>query len=782
MAEQSGLTGLRRLLARLRGTGGASGPPGDLTLDSAPERIGPYRVLDKLGQGGMGIVFSARDEKLDRVLAVKVIGATGGDGSAVKRFWREARAAAAVNHPNICQIYEVGEHEGTLFIAMELLEGDALSTRLAEGALPPNQAVPIALGILSALEALHARGLVHRDLKPSNVFLTEHGVKLLDFGLARPLDAADAEGVDAELTQPGMLVGTPRYMAPEQIRGEELGPAVDVFATGALLFEMLAGRPAFDGKALAGILHAALHEQPPALAGSPQAAAVDRVIRRALEKAPARRYGSAREMATDLRAVSLGAEVATPVRALKRVVVLPFRALRPDPDTDFLGFGLADGVSNSLAGLPSLVVRSTAAAARLATEPLDLGKIATEAEVDLIVTGTLLRAGDRVRVTAQLVEARSGTLVGSHTVEPEVGDLIRLHDDVTRSIVDFLSPTLSPTLSGAPESARRDVAATPRAYELYLRGVEAARDYRRFVEVRDLFTACVSEDPGFAPAWAQLGRCHRIIGKYVGDREENTRRAEDAFARALDADPELPLAHKYLAHHEAETGRAIEAMVRLIRVGEAHRNDAAIFAGLVHSCRYAGLLEASLGAHDESRRLDPRLPTSIPWTLLARVEYERLATLDRDESTEFDMEPQILGMALLGRVEEGRRLLDRQEARNLPEVLRVVTGWVRPFLDQDTEAVRAAVEKGLSAFHDPEASFMYSLILFRTGQTERGLELLESAMAGGFNAATAMAEEVSFDPVRGGARFEALRCEASARRAEALAAYRSAGGERLLGI
>ncbi len=554
---------------------------------------------------------------------------------------------------------------------------------------------------------------------------------------------------------------------------------MDVFATGALLFEMLAGRPAFDGKALAQILHAALHEQPPALAGSPQAAAVDRVIRRALEKAagPAVRERQRRWPPT-CGPSRWAADVSTPVLALKRVVVLPFRALRPDPDTDFLSFGLADGVSTSLAGLPSLVVRSTAAAARLATDPLDLGKIATEAEVDLVVTGTLLRAGDRIRVTAQLIEARSGTLAGSHTVEPEVGDLIRLHDDVTRSIVDFLSPTLS----GPPEGARRDVAATPRAYELYLRGVEAARDYRRFIEVRDLFAECVAEDPQFAPAWAQLGRCHRIIGKYVGDREENTRKAEDAFARALETDPELPLAHKYLAHHEAETGRAIEAMVRLLRVAEDHRNDAEVFAGLVHSCRYAGLLEASVGAHDESRRLDPNLPTSIPWTLLARVEYERLATLDRDESTEFDVEPQVLGMALLGRVEEGRHLLDRQEARDLPEVLRAVTGWVRPFLDQDPEAVRAAVDRALAAFHDPEASYMYSLILFRTGQVERGLELLESAVSGGFNAATAMAEEVSFDPVRGEPRFEKLRERATARRAEALAAYRSAGGERLLGI
>jgi serine/threonine protein kinase/tetratricopeptide (TPR) repeat protein len=779
MPEKSGGSGLRGLLARLRGGSGAEPGPEDATLDSVPDRIGPYRVLEKLGQGGMGIVFSALDERLDRSLAVKVIRAGGSDDTAVKRFWREARAAAAVNHPNICQIYEVGEHQGQMFIAMERLEGESLGDRLERGSLPATEAVPLGLGILSALEALHGRGLVHRDLKPTNVFLTEHGVKLLDFGLARPLVATtDAEELDAELTQPGMLVGTPRYMAPEQIRGEEVGPAVDLFATGALLFEMLAGRPAFEGKGLAQMLHATLHEQPPALAGSPQAAAVDRVIRRALEKAPARRYASARAMASDLRAISLVGHAPAEVRALKRLVVLPFRELRPDPDTEFLSYGLADGVSTSLAGLSSLVVRSTAAAARLATEPLDLGRIATEVDVDLVVTGTLLRAGNQIRVAAQLVEAQSGTLLGSHTAQPEVGDVIRLQDDLTRSIVDFLSPTLS----GSTERARRLVAASPRAHELYLRALEMTRDYERFVEARDLFARCTEMDPAFAPAWAQLGRCHRVVGKYLEDPKGNTHRAEEAFARALEADPDLPLAHKYLAHLEAETGRAAEALARLIRVAEANRNDAALFAGLVHSCRYAGLLDASMAAHDESRRLDPKLPTSVPWTLLARVEYERLAELDQDESTEFDIEPQILALVLLGRIDEGRRFVEQQESRKMPAILRTVTGWVRPFLEQDSSGVLDAVEKALAVFYDPEASFMYSLVLFRTGQVERGLELLESAVHGGFNPATAMADETSYDAVRGEPRFEALREQANSRRAGALAAYRAAGGERLLGM
>jgi serine/threonine protein kinase/tetratricopeptide (TPR) repeat protein len=782
MPERSGGAGLRGLLARLRGGArapGSSPDDTDPTLEMAPERIGPYRVVDKLGRGGMGIVFSALDDRLGRSVAIKIIRRRGGDDSAVKRFWREARAAAAVNHPNICQIYEVGEHEGQLYIAMEQLEGESLGDRLDRGPLPAREAVPVGLGILSALEALHARGLLHRDLKPSNVFLTRHGVKLLDFGLARPLEkTAEAEEDPAELTQPGMLVGTPRYMAPEQIRGEELGPAVDLFATGALLFQMLAGRPAFDGGGLAEILNSVLHEQPPALAGSPHVTAVDRVIRRALEKAPHRRYPSARAMASDLRGIALGNDVQAPVLALKRIVVLPFRCLRPDPDIDFLSYGLADGVSTSLTAFRSLVVRSTAAAARLAGEPVDLGRIASEVDVDLVVTGTLLRAGDQLRVAVQLVEGRSGTLVGSHTVQPEMGDVIRLQDDVTRSIVAFLSPTLSVEAT----EAHRPVAAKPRAYELYLRALEAARDYSRLVEARDLFVRSTEEDPSFAPAWAQLGRCHRVIGKYLGDREENTGKAEEAFARALEVDPELPIAHKYLAHLEAETGRATEAMTRLLQVARANRNDAAVFAGLVHSCRYAGLLEASVAAHEESRRLDPKLPTSIPWTLLARVEYERLCVLDQEDSTEFDAEPRMLALALMGRIDEARRLLGEHEAPEAPRVLRTVTGWVRPFLDQDPEAVQGAVEEGLATFFDPEALFLYSLVLFRTGRVERGLELLEGAVGAGYTAVHAMAEEPSFDPVRGAPRFETLREQASARRAVALAAYRSAGGERLLGI
>src|SRR5688572_15017390 len=300
---------LRSFYDWMTGTTPPSVPSPSVTTARAragvPARIGHYRIDRKLGEGGMGVVYAARDERLERTVAVKMMSSLADDETARRRFWREARAAASVNHPNICQLYEIGEDAGELFIAMELLEGEALSERLRRGALSVSETVPIGLGVLAALSALHARGIVHRDLKPSNVFLTPHGVKLLDFGLARPSGPELARSLSSstDLTRTGMLMGTPGYMTPEQVMGEALDARTDLFAVGAILFEMLAGRPAFGGRSFVETLHATLHEQPPALAGSPAVAAVDRVIRRALAKRPADRPASAEAMADELRAV-----------------------------------------------------------------------------------------------------------------------------------------------------------------------------------------------------------------------------------------------------------------------------------------------------------------------------------------------------------------------------------------------------------------------------------------------------------------------------------------------
>src|SRR5205823_319673 len=268
-----------------------------------PGQIGRYRVASKLGEGGMGVVYEAMDDRLGRAIALKVIRQDIGNNSVAReRFWREARLAARINHPYICQIYEVGEADQQLFMAMERLDGESLSARLDRGAVPLAEAVRIGLEVLGALDALHACGIVHRDLKPSNIFLTRHGVKLLDFGLARPF--VDEVGETSRpLTQPGLIVGTPKYMAPEQLQGSAIDTRTDLFATGAILYEMLAGYAPFEASSLAATANKILYTDPPVIGGSPAIATADRVIHRALAKTPAQRYASASAMADDLRGV-----------------------------------------------------------------------------------------------------------------------------------------------------------------------------------------------------------------------------------------------------------------------------------------------------------------------------------------------------------------------------------------------------------------------------------------------------------------------------------------------
>src|SRR3954465_13563117 len=267
-----------------------------------PDRIGRYRIERKIGEGGMGVVYAARDERLERTVALKTIRG-GSDEAARRRVWREARAAAGISHPNICQLFEVEETDDGLVLAMELFDGEPLGARLTRGAMSPGDGTSISLHGLDALAALHGRGLIHRDLKPSNLFLTPHGVKLLDFGLARPASTSLGTDTATLLTEAGVIVGTPNYMAPEQVRGESLDARADLFSMAAMLFEMLSGQLAFGGATMIDVLHAVLHEQPPALSGGATVAGLDRVLHKGLHKQPNDRYGSAAAMAAAIREV-----------------------------------------------------------------------------------------------------------------------------------------------------------------------------------------------------------------------------------------------------------------------------------------------------------------------------------------------------------------------------------------------------------------------------------------------------------------------------------------------
>jgi non-specific serine/threonine protein kinase len=752
--------------------------------EALPARIGHYAVARKLGEGGMGVVYAARDERLERTVAVKTMSALAHDDVARQRFWREARAAASVNHPNVCHIYEIGEHGDELFIAMELLEGESLAERLRRGPLTVSETVPIGLGALAALQALHARGIVHRDLKPSNVFLTPHGVKVLDFGLARPSNPESGRSITSapELTRTGMLIGTPRYMAPEQVTGDTLDARTDLFAAGAILFEMLAGRPAFAGRNVVEILHATLHEQPPALVGSPAIAAADRVIRRALAKRPADRPASADAMSEELRSAAgaIGDDTPALARALTRLVVLPFRVLRPDPETDFLAYSLPEAIATSMAGIGSLIVRSSATAARFAGEAPDLKALAAEADVDRVVMGTLLRAGDQVRAAAQLVEAPGGTLLTSHTVQTSMGDLFRLQDDIARRVVEALSLPLA----GSAVSPRPDAPHDSRAYELYLRANELARTYDGLPQARDLYERCLELDPSFAPAWAHLGRCHRVIGKYFEPSPDSEARAEEAFRRALELNPRLSVAHKFYAHLESDIGKAPAALVRLLSEAGRHGNDPELFAGLVHACRYCGLFDQSIAAHQEARRLDPNVPTSVEQTIMMTGDIERLLAFQRELVVAgADDGIRVIGLGLAGRRDEARRaLLEMRRGSRIP-AFQTWSEYLLAWLDRRLADMLAYVSsiRVLKVMDDPEAIFQEGWQFCDVGEYERGLERLRRAVAKGYFVVPTLSGSRPFDALRGDPRFQEIVTMAEAGRDRALTAFREAGGERLLG-
>ena len=747
-------------------------------------RFGPYEVTAKIGEGGMGEVYQATDTRLGRTVAIKVLPEhVSSDPDLKQRFEREARTVAALNHPHICTLSDIGQEGGTNFLVMEYLEGETLDERLARGPLPLGDAVQQTLVILSALEAVHRRGLIHRDLKPANLFLTTHGLKLLDFGLARPIAPA-LSATTAKMTQAGTVLGTPQYLAPESLHGQPVDARADLFAVGTLLYEMLTGQPPFRADSLAALLHAVAHDRPPALTGSAAIAAVDRVIHRAMAKRPDDRYQSADAMSQHLRDVLArttdSAETPT-ARPITRLIALPLRVLRPDSETDFLAFSLPDAIAGSLSGLDSLVVRSSVVAAKFSVEAPDLAEIAAQADVDIVLVGTLLRAGQGLRVSMQLLEAPGGTVLWSHQTQVSLGDLFQMQDDVAQHIVESLA---SPLVTQELSQARRDTPATAQAYEYYLRGNQLSAkghmsrpDATEWELARDFYRRCVEKDPAFAPAWAQLGQVYRLTEKYFGtEAQDLLTDADAAFQRALGLNPDLPMAHKLYAYLEVEQGRAPDAMLRLIEQAKKRRADPALFAGLVHACRYCGLLEASLAAHEHAQRLDPKMPTSVINTYWHLGEYGRLA------DSEFERTPVLVAMAWL--------MLNRApDVIDALTALRKTTGRmshlftaVRAAAQEQRDETVAAIDRCASGFHDPEGLFYLTRLSAHVGDVEGALALFDRVVAGGFFCFPSFARDSWLDGLRTHAEFRRVLSLAEARHREATATLRDAGGERVLGI
>ena len=744
---------------------------------SHPERIGPYEVTAKLGEGGMGVVYHALDTRLNRAVALKMIRAAGEDENLRRRFLREAQSAAHVNHPSICRLYDIGEEDGRPFLVMELLEGESLAARLVRGPMALADAVQVALSVLSALAALHRCSILHRDLKPSNVFLSTQGVKLLDFGLAKPLAPEhDPDGQTAtELTREGVIAATPRYASPEQITGKPLDFRSDLFSAAAVLFEMLTGQHAFGGDSALAIFHAILYDSPPTLSGSPAMTAVDRVLHRALSKDPADRFPLADEMAAGLRAAlqleDAGGRLET--RTIKRLIVLPFRALRSDPDTDFLAFSLPDAIAASLAGLSSLVVRSSLAAARFAGPAPDLKEIAKEADVDVVLTGTLLRAGTQLRLATQLVEAPSGTLIWSRSSQVELRDIFQLQDTLVSSVVESLA---LPLTAGERHLLAHDAPASASAYDLYLRANELSRNRSSLSIAVELYEKCVKKDPEYAPAWARLGRARWLADKYEAGSTEKMAEADAALRRALELNPDLPLAHNFYTHIQVEQDRALDAMKRLLRRAHTTRNDPELFAGLTHVCRYCGLLEASLAAHRQARRLDPHISTTVLNTYFEMGDYQA--------ALEFRKHDYGYGtaasLAMLGRVGEAIAVLKETEQLSW-RLGRLYLISLRALLEGDrNESLTASDELLTATFRDPEGWYLLARQLSYLNETDRALTALSRTE--GFFCYSALAGDPWLDSMRGYPAFKQILRKAEILHEEAVGVFQAEGGPALLGL
>jgi DNA-binding winged helix-turn-helix (wHTH) protein/tetratricopeptide (TPR) repeat protein len=457
-----------------------------------------------------------------------------------------------------------------------------------------------------------------------------------------------------------------------------------------------------------------------------------------------------------------------------RLIVVPFRMLRPDVDMEFLTFSLPEAITSSLSGLESLVMRSSIVASRFGSAPIEPQRIAAEADVDVVLSGTLLRAGEQLRVSTQLTEVPAGTLLWSQTSQVPVGDIFQLQDDLCHRIVESLS---LPLTNREHRMLKRDVPSSARAYEFFLRGNQLSYDAKQWTVARDLYLRCVEEDPRYSPAWARLGRIHHVIEKYLEPIPgENFGRAEVAFKRALELNPDLSLAHKLYAQLEVDLGRAQDAMVRLL--GRARIADPEQFAGLVSACRYCGLLQESIAADHRARRLEPRVRTSVVHTWFLLGDYARVASVKLEEAPYVGA----LSRAALGQtaetIEELRELEPRTRTR-----LRDFMIAARTLLEKNgPDSVRTIDRIVASDFRDPEALFYLARHLAYLHETGRSLELLQRAVAGGFFCYPAMAHDPWLDPLRGKPEFERLLGEARNRHHEAAAAFSKVQGDVVLGL
>lgn len=519
---------------------------------TAGDRLGPYEILAPIGAGGMGEVYRARDARLGRDVAIKVLAEDlSKNPHALARFVRENKAVAALSHPNILTLFDTGTENGAGYAVTELLEGETLRSLLARGSLPWRKAVDIGIALAEGLAAAHSKSIIHRDLKPENIFLTSDSrVKILDFGLARSEQPA-GQGAETR-TEAGMVMGTPGYMSPEQVLGQPAGPASDIFSLGCVLFEMVSGQRTFPGRTFAETMSSILRDQPRDLAimGLQVPPELDRLIAHCLHKNPQQRFQAASELASRLRAIvgsGAGAAVsAPPSKAFDSIAVLPFTNTKGDPDTEYLCDGITESILNSLARITQLRVTPRSTVFRYKAPDTDPQAVGRELGVRVVLTGRVIQRGEALVVGTELVDVAAGAQLWGERYNRKLSDIFELEEEIARKISESLRMKLSGEEKGRLAKRFTD---NTEAYQLYLRGRHhwTRRTPDHLKQGVEYFQQAIAKDPAYALAYSGLADCHSLLAMFSLSPKEGFARAKAAAAAAVAMDPDLAEGHTSLA-------------------------------------------------------------------------------------------------------------------------------------------------------------------------------------------------------------------------------------------